>query len=357
MRFLPVYLDLRAGPVVLVGAGELAAAKLRVLANAGARVRWYATEMSALEPQIAAQVQLETGDPLTADLAAVIAVVCAGAGEVGVAMSARAKSLGLPVNVMDDLAHSTFIFPAIVDRGEVVVAVGTGGASPGVARRVRERIEALLPQRLGELAHFIGGFRKSIHDRIGDFSLRRRFWEKVIDGPIGALVLDGRKDEAEAALKQIADPANFAGGQGSVTIVNAGPGDPDLLTVKALRALSDADIVFHDEGVSADILDRIRRDAARVAIAPGMSQGAINTRLVDAASSGRRVVRLKGAGAFGSGRGFEELAALREAGVSFFVVPGVASEFGEIRPFASSRTPRQAVARTSINSTQTGSAS
>jgi uroporphyrin-III C-methyltransferase/precorrin-2 dehydrogenase/sirohydrochlorin ferrochelatase len=221
-----------------------------------------------------------------------------------------------------------------------------------VARRVRERIEAMLPARIGDLAQFIGGFRKSIHDRIADFSLRRRFWEKVIDGTIGALVLDGRKGEAEAALNGIADPANFAGNQGRVTIVNAGPGDPDLLTVKALRALSDADVVFHDEDVASDILDRIRRDAARVAVAHGARQANINKQLIDAATSGRRVVRLKSTEAFGSGRGFEELLALREASVSSFVVPGVAAESGEIRPFASSqassRRQRQGAAKSSI---------
>ena len=156
MQFLPIFLDLQSGPVILVGAGELAAAKLRVLTSAGARVRWYATAQGSapreLEPQIAARVTLEAGDPLTADLKGVIAVVCAGAGETGIAMSARAKSLGLPVNVMDDLVHSTFIFPAIVDRGEVVVAVGTGGASPVVARRVRERIEGMARHRGIDLA-------------------------------------------------------------------------------------------------------------------------------------------------------------------------------------------------------------
>ena len=139
----------------------------------------------------------------------VIAILCAGAGDIGVAMSARAKAVGLPVNVMDDLAHSTFIFPAIVDRGDVVVAVGTGGTSPVVARRVRERIEAVLPARIGDLAAFIGSFRKSMHARIPEFPLRRRFWERVIDGPIGALVLAGRKDEAEKALNEIADPVRL----------------------------------------------------------------------------------------------------------------------------------------------------
>jgi uroporphyrin-III C-methyltransferase/precorrin-2 dehydrogenase/sirohydrochlorin ferrochelatase len=126
-------------------------------------------------------------------------------------MSARARALGVPVNVMDDLAHSTFIFPAIVDRGDVVVAVGTGGASPVVARRVRERIEAALPARIGDLAAFIGRWRRQIHARIPEFPLRRRFWERVVDGPIGALVLAGRGEEAEAALKEIPDPSGFAG--------------------------------------------------------------------------------------------------------------------------------------------------
>src|SRR5437016_3980425 len=190
MRFLPVFLDLQSGPVLLVGAGDLARAKLRLLASAGARVRWHATDgnhdLAGLAAEDAARIEIAQGDPLATDLKGVIAILCAGAGEIGVAISARAKAVGLPINVMDDLVHSTFIFPAIVDRGDVVVAVGTGGASPVVARRVRESIEAVLPARIGDLATFIGGFRKSMHQRIPEFSLRRRFWERVIDGPIGA---------------------------------------------------------------------------------------------------------------------------------------------------------------------------
>jgi len=362
MRFLPVFLDLQAGPVVLIGSGELAQAKLRVLAAAGAEVRWYAPSgthvVGALEPAQAAKVERASGDPLTSDLDGVIAVFCAGAGETGVAMAARAKSLGLPVNVMDDLAHSTFIFPAIVDRGDVVVAVGTGGTSPVVARRVRERIEASLPARIGELAGFIGRFRKSIHDRIPEFPLRRRFWEKVIDGRIGALVLSGRDVEAEAALNEIDDPSAFAGAlssgaaEGSVTLVGAGPGDPDLLTVKGLRALQDADVVFHDEDVSSEILDRIRRDAARIAVSR-RDLDTVNPRLVDAARAGRRVVRLKAGEAFGPGRGGKDIAALREAGVTHFVVPGIAADLGEVRPFSSSaaapRLTRARAAKTLTN--------
>ena len=348
MRFLPVFLDLRTGPVLLVGAGDLARAKLRLLAAAGAQVRWFATDghhdVSGLEAADGAQIELAEGDPLTADLRGVIAILCAGAGDVGVAMSARAKAVGLPVNVMDDLSHSTFIFPAIVDRGDVVVAVATGGASPVVARRVRERIEAVLPARIGDLAGFIGRWRKQIHGRIPEFPLRRRFWERVVDGPIGALVLAGRSDEAEAALKSIPDPSAFAGAQatgraeGSVTLVGAGPGDPDLLTIKALRALQDADIVFYDELVSPEILDRVRRDASRVPVGrrvgkPGIGQDAINQLMIEAARSGQRAVRLKGGDAFVFGRGGEEIEALREAGVAYSVVPGITAGLGAAAQF------------------------
>jgi len=348
MRYLPVFLDLQTGLVALVGQGELARAKLRALVAAGARIRWYSTEgehdAQGLEPGQLARIEFAKGDPLTADLTGVVAVFCAGAGDIGVAVSLRAKSVGLPVNVMDDLAHSTFIFPAIVDRGDVVVAIGTGGTSPVVARRVRERIEAVLPARIGDLAKFIGRFRKSIHARIPEMPLRRRFWERVIDGPIGALVLSGHKDDAEAALKQIANPSAFAGAEasgkarGHVTLVGAGPGDPDLLTIKALRALQDADVVFYDELVSPEILDRIRRDAARIAVGrrvgkPGIGQEAINQLMIAAARSGQRAVRLKGGDAFVFGRGGEEIDALRKAGVSYSVVPGITAAVGAATQF------------------------
>jgi uroporphyrin-III C-methyltransferase / precorrin-2 dehydrogenase / sirohydrochlorin ferrochelatase len=348
MRYLPVFLDLQTGPVLLVGAGDLARAKLRLLAAAGARIRWFATDgdrdVSGLAAADAARIELAEGDPLAADLRGVIAILCAGAGEIGIAMSARAKAVGLPVNVMDDLAHSTFIFPAIVDRGDVVVAVGTGGTSPVVARRVRERIEAVLPARIGDLAGFIGRWRKTIHGRIPEFALRRRFWERVVDGPIGALVLAGRGDEAEAALKDIGDASAFAGAsmsgqaEGRVTLVGAGPGDPDLLTIKALRALQDADIVFYDELVSSEILDRARRDASRVPVGrrvgkPGIGQNAINRLLIEAARSGQRAVRLKGGDPFVFGRGGEEVEALREAGVACSVVPGITAGLGAAAQF------------------------
>lgn len=339
MRFLPIFLDMEAGPIVLVGAGELVRAKLRLLMAAGARVRWYATDgdhdVSDPELENMKRIERASGDPLADDLKGVIAVLCAGAGDIGIAMSKRARAVGLPVNVMDDLAHSSFIFPAIVDRGDVVVAVGTGGASPVVARRVRERIEAALPARIGDLANFIGRFRRGFAERIGDMPLRRRFWERVVDGPIGQAVLAGRTVDAERQLIAIADAAAFAGNisPGFVTLVGAGPGDPDLLTVKALRALQDADVIFYDDLVSPEILDRARRDAARVSVGrrigkPGIGQDNINRLMIEAARAGQRAVRLKGGDPFVFGRGGEEIAALRDAGVAYAVIPGITAGWG-----------------------------
>ena len=348
MRFLPIFLDVQCGVVLLAGAGDPARAKLRLLVSAGARVRWYAVggkhDLSGLRADEASRVELAAGDPLIAELSGVVAIVCAGAGDIGPAMSARANAAGLPVNVMDDLDHSTFIFPAVVDRGDVVVAVGTGGTSPVVARRIRERIEALLPERIGELASFIGRWRKRIHDLIPDFALRRHFWEHVVDGPVGALVLAGRADEAESALKNVGDASAFIGrlrsGEvaGSVTLVGAGPGDPDLLTVKALRALQDADVVFYDELVNPDILGRARRDAERVAVGrrvgkPGMGQDAVNRLLIEAARAGKRAVRLKGGDPFIFGRGGEEVEALRQAKVAYSVIPGITAGVGAAAQF------------------------
>jgi uroporphyrin-III C-methyltransferase/precorrin-2 dehydrogenase/sirohydrochlorin ferrochelatase len=240
---------------------------------------------------------------------------------------------------MDDLEHSTFIFPAIVDRGDVVVAVGTSGTSPVVARRIRERIEALLPARIGELAGFIGRRRKVMHRRIAQ-PLRRRFWERIVDGPIGELVLSGRTDAAEAALKAINDASAYAGERdpGFVTLVGAGPGDPDLLTIKALRALQDADVVYYDELVSSEILDRVRRDTPRIAVGrrvgkPGIGQDAINALLIEAAKSGKRVVRLKGGDPLVFGRGGEEVEALRSARVAYAIVPGITAAVGAAAQF------------------------
>jgi uroporphyrin-III C-methyltransferase/precorrin-2 dehydrogenase/sirohydrochlorin ferrochelatase len=209
-----------------------------------------------------------------------------------------------------------------------------------VARRLREKIEALLPARIGDLAGFIGGWRKSTNAGIADMALRRRFWERVVDGPIGALVLAGRKADAEAALQAIDDPAAYAGANadgdsdGHVTLVGAGPGDPDLLTLRAVQLLQQADVVLYDRLVSDAVLDRARRDAQRVFVGKETggdhhaTQARIHELLVHYAKRGLRVARLKGGDPFIFGRGGEEIEALREHGVPYVVVPGITAALG-----------------------------
>ena len=266
-----------------------------------------------------------------------LAVVSSAGSEIDERVAALARSAGVPVNVVDRPDLSTFIFPAIVDRGDVVVAIATGGASPVLARRLRERIEAILPARIGEFAALMSRYRDRLAEvrrRVPALSLRR-FWERVIDGPIGAAFLAGRTREAEAALaRAIDDPIAAAEDrQGVVHLVGAGPGDPDLLTLRALHALQAADVIFYDELVGPEILDRARRDAERVFVGkrkgePGIGQAEINRRLIEAAQAGHCVVRLKGGDPFIFGRGGEELDALEQARHSGSVVPGITAALG-----------------------------
>jgi uroporphyrin-III C-methyltransferase/precorrin-2 dehydrogenase/sirohydrochlorin ferrochelatase len=341
MRFLPVCLDLHAGVVTLVGSSAPAHNKLRLLRAAGAQVRWFplagcAAEETGGDPAVAgSSIKVTYDDPLTADLSESIAVVCAAGRPLDDKLAAKARAQRIPVNVVDRADLSTFIFPAIVDRGEVVVAIGTGGASPVLARRLRERIEALLPARLGDLAALMGRYRSRVAAIKSGLS-PRVFWQRIIDGPIADAALGGRIEEAEAALDRAVDLAVRGGAKdeaGTVFLVGAGPGDPDLLTLRALQVLQDADVVFYDELVTAGVLERARRDCERIFVgkrrgAPGIGQNEINRRLLEAAQSGRRVVRLKGGDPFVFGRGGEELEFLRANDVPVVVVPGITAALG-----------------------------
>src|SRR4249919_3692391 len=335
MRFLPLFFDTSAGVFILVGSGEPALAKLRLLRATGAHVRWVSSNVDVAEELATSpgqgQLEISFGDPLKADLSDVVAIVSAAGELLDRQIAARARRQRIPVNVVDRPDLSTFIFPAIVDRGEVVVAIGTGGASPVLAQRLRERIEALLPTRIGELAALIGRHR-SRFAAVPRALSPRRFWQNVIAGPIAEAVLAGRSLEAEAELAAAieAHSGNPRGDSTTETVfvVGAGPGDPDLLTLRALHALADADVVFYDELVTAGVLDRARRDAEQVFVGkrrgePGIGQDEINRRLVEAARTGRRVVRLKGGDPFVFGRGGEELEYLRANGIAFEVVPGI----------------------------------
>jgi len=330
MRFLPVFLDLRAGVVGLAGSGHAAQSKLRLLLAAGATVRRYAGDADRNTSAGADGLQISAADPREADFSDLIAVVSACGDARDDAVAARARAQHIPVNVIDRPELSTFIFPAIVDRGEVIIAIGTGGAAPVLARRLRERIEALIPARVGELAALLGRYRARVARRRRGAASLRDFWERVIDGPIGAAALAGRWHEAEAALARASDHPDETGSKsGTVFLVGAGSGDPDLLTLRALRALQTADVVFHDDSVSPDILDRARRDAERIGIGRGNSRQHIGRenighKLAEAARAGRNAVLLVGGdGAAGSWRG--AIDDLQRHGIAANVVPGVAA--------------------------------
>src|SRR5262245_3219365 len=340
MRFLPVFLDLTSGTVILVGSRDHALNKLRLLAAAGARIRWFPDAVDALKAQAVAAdskapITVDLGDPRRTEFKDVVAVISAAGGPLDDEMAERARSARVPVNVVDRPDLSTFIVPAIVDRGDVVVAVGTGGAAPVLARRVRERIEAVVPQHIGKLAALMGRYRTRLSAAIKDMSSRRRFWERVVDGPVGEAVLSGDA-EAEASLVAAIENSRHvseATVPGTVALVGAGPGDPDLLTLRAMHALQDADIIFYDELVTPEILDRARRDAERVFVGRrrgqrGIGQDEINRRLVEAARAGKRVVRLKSGDPFVFGRGGEELEHLRAAGIPAVIVPGITAALG-----------------------------
>ncbi|WP_366658317.1 siroheme synthase CysG [Fodinicurvata sp. EGI_FJ10296] len=336
MLHFPVFMKFSRRPVLLIGAGDAAAAKASLLLAAGADLRVLPagdTPVAAMESHVRDRgVTIIDGAIETVDLtdkhACVVSACGDGRDEV---VAARMAGSGTPFNAVDRPDLSTFIVPAIVDRGDVVVAVGTGGGAPVLARRLRERIEALLPEGIGRLGAFIAAHRAPI--AAWSTAARRRFWERVIDGPIGAAVLAGREGEAAAGVASLRDAQTGEDAVGSVQLVGAGPGDPDLLTVKALRALQDADIVLYDDLVTAPILDRIRRDAEKVFVGkragtPGLGQEAIHRLMIDHARSGRAVVRLKGGDPFVFGRGGEEIEALREAGIAFDVVPGITAAVG-----------------------------
>jgi uroporphyrin-III C-methyltransferase / precorrin-2 dehydrogenase / sirohydrochlorin ferrochelatase len=339
MRFLPLFLDLSAGKVALVGSGPAALNKLRLLRAAGADVRWYSDDVDVAEELLLAsrppgRLELSLADPLQASFREFRLVVAASGTALDDAVAALARAGNVPVNVVDRPELSSFIFPAIVDRGEVVVAIGTGGASPVLARRLRERIEAILPARIGELATLLRRYRGRLSIARDGAQKVRRFWERVVDGPVAAAALAGRGWDAEATLiRDIANLRKEHVATGTVHLVGAGPGDPDLLTLRALHVLQGADIVFYDELVTDEILDRARRDAERVFVgkrrgAPGIGQDEINRRLGEAARAGRNVVRLKGGDPFVFGRGGEELAYLRRQDVPVLVVPGVTAALG-----------------------------
>lgn len=341
MEYFPIFLRLRGEPVLVVGCGAVAARKIDLLLRAGAKVSVVAAELSdalALKAQAGEIVHLAS-EFLPQHLRRMRLVIAAtDKHSVNVWVAHQAESQNVPVNVVDDRDLSRFIVPAIVDRSPVVVAVGSSGAAPVLARRLREALEAFLPQHLGVLARVAGRLRPLVKRRIEATATRRRFWERFFDGPIAADLLAGRTGEQDADLKQrladsIGSSAVHGTREGEVVLVGAGPGDPGLLTLRALRAMQNADVILYDRLVSLEVLALARREAEQIYVgkAAGTAhvvQEHINDLLVRLAQAGKRVCRLKGGDPFIFGRGGEELEALAAHGIRFEVVPGVTAAAG-----------------------------
>lgn len=337
MDNLPLFFRLQNERALLVGAEEAAAAKARLLLAAGARVEVVSPAGSKTFAAWEASGDLTWLHRkfLPDDVqGAAIVIVATEDDQEDERVAAAARDAGVPVNVVDRPDLSSFVVPSIVDRSPVTIGISTNGASPVLARRLREQIETVLPARLGHLADFLASFRGAVKASFGTFDSRRRLWEEIVDGPIARDVLDGREPRArEAMLSRINRRNAEAPRPGHVDIVGAGPGDPELLTIKALRALQDADLVVYDRLVGDGILDLTRRDAERIYVGKARSdhsvpQDQINELLVEQAQAGRRVVRLKGGDPFVFGRGGEELDRLRAAGISAAVIPGITAATG-----------------------------
>ena len=337
MNYFPVFFDLKDQQVLVVGGGEVALRKVSLLERTGARITLVAPHVAVeLEARAATgRLDLRVREFIPSDLdGARLVIVATSRRAVNRWIATLSEARGIPVNVVDDREASRFIVPAIIDRDPVLIAVSTGGTSPVLARRLRERLEAYVPKRFGELAVWLRELRKTSMERLRGTDERRRFFETLIDGPAARRFIEGDQRGALRIARQLlATRASSAPAWGEVALVGAGPGDPELLTLKALRALQDADVIMHDRLVSAAILDYARRDAMRICVGklPGgasVSQEEIHRLMIEHARLGKRVVRLKGGDPLIFGRGGEELEALSRAGISFSVVPGITAAAG-----------------------------
>lgn len=328
MRVFLASIPLENARIVVIGGGHAAVAKLRLFIGSPATLVWFtpdgAPDVSDRPPHAPVSItRTPTADDLVGARLVFVALDDAGAAA---RTADLARAAGAQVNVVDRPGLSDFHTPALIDRDGVVVGVATGGAAPILARELRSRIEAILPAALGPLARLAAELRDTVQATTADFMVRRRFWEQAFRGPAADLAAAGRLAEARREMLRQLNSARRE--PGVVHIVGAGPGDPELLTLKALRVLQDADVVIHDRLVPEAILERARRDARRIYVGKArrehaVPQNRIHELMIAEARAGHRVVRLKGGDPFVFGRGGEELEAMRAAGVAVFVVPGI----------------------------------
>ncbi len=331
MDYLPLFFKLENRNALLVGGGQVALRKARMLVRTKAIVTVISRE---IDPQLAELLADNNGvaiageydDSLLDDKLLVTAATDDEALNKQVYQDAVARNI--PVNVVDNPALCTFVFPAIVDRSPIVIAISSGGKAPVLVRVLRAKLETLIPNGYSKLAVLAGSFRDRVKAKFATINQRRSFWETVLQGQVAETMLAGREQDAYQLMEKKLSDADAKMPAGEVYLVGAGPGDPELLTFKALRLMQQADVVLYDALVSKEVMELCRRDADLVFVGKNranhaVEQGNINQMLVDHARKGRRVVRLKGGDPFIFGRGGEELQTLREQGIPFQVVPGI----------------------------------
>ena len=337
MDYLPIFVKIEDRPCLVVGGGKVAARKVRLLVKAGANITLVSPDLcdeieAAVEQGAVRHVKRRFQD---ADMdEAVLVIAATDDEELNRSVSDLAMQQRIPVNVVDNPSLCSFIMPSIIDRSPVQVAVSTGGASPVLARLLRARLEGFIPAAYGRLAKLVDGYRQQAKDRFTDPDQRRYFWESILQGRIAELFFAGQEEKARTALQEAIDDVDSNYGEnGEVYLVGAGPGDPDLITFRALRLMQQADVVVYDRLVSKPIMDMVRRDAELIYAGKQrdqhtLSQESINELLVRLAKEGKRVLRLKGGDPFIFGRGGEEIETLAAEKIPFQVVPGITAASG-----------------------------
>ncbi len=335
MDYFPLFLKLDEQNCLVVGAGTIATRKIELLLRAGAVITVIAKEISPTISSMQDNNRLIIKEKIfeASDVKGFRLIVSAtNDSSTNRLVSQSATEENIPVNVVDDPKLCSFIFPAIIDRSPLIAAVSSGGVSPVLARLLRAKIESIIAPAYGQLAQLAEKFRNSVKEQIKDPSQRRVFWELALQGKISELVFAGRQQEAENQFKKLL--ANTEDSHvGEVYLVGAGPGDPDLLTFRALRLMQQADVVLYDRLVSPEILDLTRRDSEKIYVGKqkqnhSLPQNSINELLASLAKKGKRVVRLKGGDPFIFGRGGEEIETLLDQNISFQVVPGITAASG-----------------------------
>ncbi len=337
MNYLPIFVQIKQRPCLVVGGGSIAARKVALLRKAEGDVTVVSPELCAELSELAAtgkiQHKAKTFSPEDMD-DSVIVIAATNQREVNQQVSALAHEKKLPVNVVDNPALCSFIMPSMIDRSPVQIAISTGGVSPVLARLIRTKLEGTIPAAYGRLGALAEKFRDKVKAAFPNTEARRSFWESILEGRVAELVFTGHEDEAGALLdKAITEKSAQPELPGEVFLVGAGPGDPDLLTFRALRLMQQADVVVYDRLVSPAIMEMVRRDAEIVYVGKErdkhiMQQENINQLLVRLAKEGKRVLRLKGGDPFIFGRGGEEIELLAQEGVAFQIVPGITAASG-----------------------------